>query len=174
MISLSTCKEPYEIELPYETTVTVRPLTSNDMITAQSAARQRLESIEKSRDDESKAGFKPESGFPDLKKPEERESFFQSLLTKELAMRHIISWDGVIGPDGRSNATINEQNIATLMDIYPIGERFFEAFTMKQVLLNAAKNCLGFSAESSLSGVEIRDIADGVKRMVPRAHLDLL
>ncbi|MGN7611884.1 hypothetical protein ACQZV8_07335 [Magnetococcales bacterium HHB-1] len=170
MISLSTCKEPYKIPLPYDITITVRPLTSNGMIMAQSAARQRLESIEKSLDEERKAGLKPESSFPDLNKPEEREGFFQSLLIKELAMRHIISWNGVIGSDGRSNATINDQNITALMDLYPIGERFFEAFTMKQVLLNAAKNGLGLSANGTSNEAAGQDIVEDVKRMVPRAH----
>jgi hypothetical protein len=32
------------------------------------------------------------------------------------------------------------QNIAAVMELYPVGERFFQEFTLRQVLLNAAKN----------------------------------
>jgi hypothetical protein len=31
-------------------------------------------------------------------------------------------------------------NIAAVMELYPVGERFFQEFTLRQVLLNAAKN----------------------------------
>ena len=32
------------------------------------------------------------------------------------------------------------ENIAAVMELYPVGERFFKEFTLRQVLLNAAKN----------------------------------
>jgi hypothetical protein len=32
------------------------------------------------------------------------------------------------------------------MELYPVGERFFQEFTLRQVLLNAAKNGCGPSA----------------------------
>ena len=32
------------------------------------------------------------------------------------------------------------------MSLYPVGERFFQEFTLRQVLLNAAKNGSGLSA----------------------------
>ena len=35
------------------------------------------------------------------------------------------------------------ENIAAMMDLYPFGERFFQEFTRRQVLLNAAKNGAG-------------------------------
>jgi hypothetical protein len=31
-------------------------------------------------------------------------------------------------------------NIAAVMELYPVGERFFQELTLRQVLLNAAKN----------------------------------
>jgi hypothetical protein len=31
------------------------------------------------------------------------------------------------------------ENIAAVMELYPVGERFFQEFTLRQVLLNAAK-----------------------------------
>jgi hypothetical protein len=40
------------------------------------------------------------------------------------------------------------------MDLYPVGERFFQEFTLRQVLLNAAKNALGPSAAGTSSPAE--------------------
>jgi hypothetical protein len=34
-------------------------------------------------------------------------------------------------------------NVAAVMELYPVGERFFQEFTLRQVLLNAAKNGSG-------------------------------
>jgi hypothetical protein len=34
-------------------------------------------------------------------------------------------------------------NIAAVMELYPVGERFFQEFTLRQVLLNAAKTATG-------------------------------
>jgi hypothetical protein len=31
------------------------------------------------------------------------------------------------------------ENVAAVMELYPVGERFFQEFTLRQVLLNAAK-----------------------------------
>jgi hypothetical protein len=46
------------------------------------------------------------------------------------------------------------ENIAAVMDVYPVGERFFQEFTLRQVLLNAAKNGSGPSAAGTSSRVE--------------------
>jgi hypothetical protein len=35
---------------------------------------------------------------------------------------------------------VSPENVAALMELYPIGERFFAEFTIHQALLNAAKN----------------------------------
>ena len=40
------------------------------------------------------------------------------------------------------------------MELYPVGERFFQEFTLRQVLLNAAKNGSGLSAAGISSRVE--------------------
>lgn len=168
MISLKSCKEPYGIDLPYEVTVTVRPLTSMGMMTAQTAARKQLATLEKEFHERKDAGIMPDTRLPDLENDAVRDGFYQSLLIKELAFRHILSWTGVVGPDGRGDATINRENISALMELYPIGERFFEAFTLKQVLLNAAKNGFGLSADGISSPVEGQDIAQGAGNRISR------
>ena len=40
------------------------------------------------------------------------------------------------------------------MELYPVGDRFFQEFTLRQVLLNAAKNGFGPSAAGISSRVE--------------------
>jgi hypothetical protein len=37
------------------------------------------------------------------------------------------------------------------MELYPVGERFFQEFTLRQVLLNATKNGCGPSAAGTSS-----------------------
>jgi hypothetical protein len=40
------------------------------------------------------------------------------------------------------------------MELYPVGERLFQEFTLRQVLLNAAKNGCGPSAAGTSSRAE--------------------
>jgi hypothetical protein len=46
------------------------------------------------------------------------------------------------------------------MELYPVGERFFQEFTIRQVLLNAAKNGSGPSAAGTSSRVEGPNFAE--------------
>jgi hypothetical protein len=73
-------------------------------------------------------------------------------LIRELAVRHIKSWTGVELDGGLAPPT--PENIAAVMELYPVGERFFQEFTLRQVLLNAAKNGSGLSAAGISSRVE--------------------
>ena len=41
-----------------------------------------------------------------------------------------------------------------MVDLYPVGERFFQEFTLRQVLLNAAENGSGLSAAGTSSPAE--------------------
>jgi hypothetical protein len=72
----------------------------------------------------------------------------RSQLIRELAVRHITSWTGVELGGGPAPPT--PENIAAVMELYPVGERFFQDFTLRQVLLNAAKNgCMDASLAAS-------------------------
>jgi hypothetical protein len=51
------------------------------------------------------------------------------------------------------------ENVAAVMELYPVGERFFQEFTLRQVLLNAAKNGSGPSAAGTSSRAEGPDTA---------------
>ncbi len=137
MLDLSTPKAPFDIALPYGLSVTVRPLTTAGMAAAQAAARRAIEAIERQARERTDAGL-PLDGLPDLSAEGERDGFYQGQLIRELAVRHVMSWTGVELEGGRAPPT--PENIAAVMELYPVGERFFQEFTLRQVLLNAAKN----------------------------------
>jgi hypothetical protein len=142
MITLGTMRAPYQISLPYGIVVTVRPLTSTGMATAQSAARRRLEALEAQVQERREAGL-PAEELPDLDDPAGRDGLFQALLVQEMATRHITKWDGVTLADGETPAPVSREAAAAVLDLYPVGERFYQEFTLRQVLLNAAKNGSG-------------------------------
>jgi hypothetical protein len=137
MIDLAQRSEPYAIALPYGLTVTVKPLTTAGMAAAQAAARRAVEAIERQARERTEAGLALD-GLPDLSAEGERDGFYQAQLIRELAMRHITNWSGVELEGGPAPPT--PENIAAVMELYPVGERFFQEFTLRQVLLNTAKN----------------------------------
>jgi len=145
MISLKASPEPFDIELPYGITVTVKPLTTAGMAVAQAAARRRVDGLEAQHKELTEAGLSVD-GLPDLADDAERDGLFQDLLIKELAVRHVTAWTGI-----EDDPPVTPENIAAVMSLYPVGERFFHEFTLKQVLLTAAKNGSGLSA-AGISG----------------------
>jgi hypothetical protein len=151
MIDLSQPSAPFELELPYSLRVTVRPLTTAGMAAAQAAARRAVEAIERQARERTEAGLALD-GLPDLSAEGERDGFYQAQLIRELAVRHITSWTGVERESGPAPPT--SENIAAVMELYPVGERFFQEFTLRQVLLNAAKNGSGPSAAGTSSRAE--------------------
>jgi hypothetical protein len=151
MIDLAQRLEPYEIALPYGLTVTVKSLTTAGMAAAQAAGRRAVEAVERQARERTEAGLCLD-GLPDFSPEGERDGFYQAQLIRELAVRHIISWTGVELDGGPAPPT--PENIATVMDLFPVGERFFQEFTLRQVLLNAAKNGCGPSAAGTSSQPE--------------------
>ena len=62
------------------------------------------------------------------------------------------------------------------MELYPVGERFFQEFTLRQVLLNAAKNGWGLSVVGTSSRAEGPNTAGPVATTAcpaPEASLEL-
>jgi hypothetical protein len=151
MIDLAQRSEPYEITLPYGLSVTVKPLTTAGMAAAQAGARRAVEAIERQARERTDAGLELD-GLPDLSADGERDGFYQAQLIRELAIRHVTSWTGVELEGGPAPPT--PENIAAVMELYPVGERFFQEFTLRQVLLNAAKNGSGPFAAGTSSRVE--------------------
>jgi hypothetical protein len=168
VIDLSLPSEPYDIEFPYGLTITVRPLTTAGMAVAQAAARRAVEAIERQIGERKEAGL-PTDGLPDLDVDADRDGFYQSQLIRELAVRHIIDWAGVELDGGPAPPT--PDHVAAVMNLYPVGERFFQEFTLRQVLLNAAKNGSGLSAAGISSQAEGPNTAGDVEtRISPAAE----
>ena len=170
MIDLSQPTLPYELELPYGLRVTVRPLTTAGMAAAQAAARRAVEAIERQARERTEAGLALD-GLPDFSAEGERDGFYQAQLIRELAVRHITSWNGVELEGGPAPPT--PANIAAVMELYPVGERFFQEFTLRQVLLNAAKNGCGPSAAGTSSraeGPNTAEPAESTASPVPGAN----
>jgi hypothetical protein len=151
MIDLAQRSEPYEIALPYGVAVTVKPLTTAGMAAAQAAARRAVEAIERQIMERQEAGLAPD-GLPDLCADGDRDGFYQAQLIRELAVRHIMTWSGVEVDGGPAPPT--RENVAALIELYPVGERFFQEFTLRQVLMNSAKNGFGLSAAGTSSRAE--------------------
>jgi hypothetical protein len=156
MIDLAQRSEPYRIALPYGLEVTVKPLTTASRAAAQAAARRAIEAIERQARERSEAGLTLD-GLPDIWAEGDRDGFYQAQLIRELAVRHITSWTGVELEGGPAPPT--PENIAAVIELYPVGERFFQEFTLRQVLLNAAKNGSGLSAAGTSSLAEGPSIA---------------
>ena len=149
MIDLGQRSEPYGIALAYRLSITVRPLTTAGMAAAQASARRAVEALERQARERTEAGLAPD-GLPDLSAEGERDGFYQAQLIRELAVRHVTSWTGVELEGGTAPPT--PANIAAVMELYPVGERFFQDFTLRQALLNAAKNGCG----PSVAGISSR------------------
>ena len=143
MISLERKTDPYELTLPYGVTVTVAPLTTAAMAAAQAEARKRLENLEAQAKERTEAGL-PLDELPDLTDEDAREGQYHALLIHSVAARHITAWSGI-----EDDPPVTRDNVAALMDLYPVGERFFQEFTLRQVLLTAAKNASGLSADGT-------------------------
>lgn len=148
MISLKQPVKPFDVELPYGITVTVKPLTTASMAAAQAAARRRVEAVESQARDRKESGL-PLDGLPDLDDEEERDGFLQCQVVYELAARHVTAWTGI-----EDDPPVIRDNIIAVMDLYPVGEQFLQKLTLQQMLLNAAKNGLGPSASGISSQAE--------------------
>jgi hypothetical protein len=109
-------------------------------------------------------------GLPDLPAEGERDGFYQAQLIRELAVRHITDWTGIELGGGR--APLTPENIAAVIELYSVGERFFQDFTLRQMLLNAAKNGCGPSAAGTsgpAEGPNTAEPAARTNRLAPEA-----
>ncbi len=164
MISLERKTEPYELTLPYGVSVTVTPLTTAAMAAAQADARKRLESLEVQARERKESGLALD-GLPDLSDDGAREGQYQALLIHSLAARHITVWSGI-----EDDPPVTRENVAALMDLYPVGEQFIQEFTLRQVLLTAAKNVSGPSADGISSQAAGPDTAKPARRKTKTAQ----
>jgi hypothetical protein len=67
-------------------------------------------------------------------------------------VRHVTKCAGVELEGGPAPPT--PENVAAMMELHPVGERFFQEFTLRKVLLNAAKDGSGLSVAETSSPAE--------------------
>ncbi len=81
-----------------------------------------------------------------------------------------MSWSGV--ELGGGSASPTPDNIAAVMELYPVGERSFQESTLRQVLLNAAKSGCGPSLPLALpAGWRARVLSRLKEEGLPSRHL---
>lgn len=138
MITLKQPSEPYRIEVVKDFTVTVKPLTTLGYSVATMTAQKKIVDLEKGLRDVEEAGFIAERPV-DLKNPQERNALFLDYLIKDLAVTHIVGWEGVLDEDKDEPAAPTADNIRSVMDVSEIAESFFKLFTHYVFLLGEAK-----------------------------------
>jgi len=138
--------DPYTIELPYGIEVEITPLTSASMGLCQSKARKIVQ--DENIEDEA-----------------EKDARYSQELIAQLGIRHIKSWSGVLGEDDK-DAELTPDAIKALFDVYPVADRFFQEITVKQLLVNAAKNGLRLSADG-ISAVEPNTAENASNKISP-------
>ena len=138
MITLNQPSEPYRIEVVKGFTVKVKPLTTLGYSVATMTAQKKISDLEKGLRDVEEAGFITE--YPvDLKDPQERNALFLDYLIKDLAVTHIVDWEGVLDEEKDQPAKATPDNIRKVMDVSEFSENFFQIFTHYVSLLGEAK-----------------------------------
>ncbi len=138
MITLKHPSEPYRIQVVEGFTVTVKPLTTLGYSVATMTAQKKMADLEQGLRDVEEAGFVTEVPV-DLRNPQERNALFLDYLIKDLAVTHIVGWDGVLDEDKDAPAAPTPENIRTVMDVSEFAENFFQSFTRYVFLLGEAK-----------------------------------
>lgn len=128
MLRLNLKKEPYWLDLPSGVRVHVRPLTTAIMTAAQSSVIKQIKALREEIKQYEETGKTPWA-FPDLENEQARLGLSQALMVKALAAAAIIAWEGVMQPGSDELAVINEQTVSELMDIWFIGQEFWEKYT---------------------------------------------
>ncbi len=121
MIRLNLQKEPYWLELPAEVKIKVYPLSTAIMNAAQSMVIKQIRELPETTE-------------------QNRLAISQMLLIRAMAISSIIEWQGVFAPAGDELAIVDEQNIKDLMDIWFIGQAFWEKYTTSFMILETEGN----------------------------------
>lgn len=143
MIRLGKKREPYWLDLPgLKLRLQVRPCTEAVINHARAIAAAAYRNLLMQTQAVKEAGGEV-VGLPDLDDPNVQNGFVDAEMTKALGQAAIIGWEGVYAEDGETPAPVTPQTIAELMDIYPIGTQFREAYQESQQSLLTEKNGSG-------------------------------
>ncbi len=166
MLRLNLKKQPYWLELPAGVRVKLRPLSTAIMSAAQACVIKQITGWRRERQSRLEAGADV-SDIPDVDDEETRLGLSESLLIKALARGAIIEWQGVLTSDGDAPATVSDQAVNDLMDIWFIAQEFWKHYTDALFLLEAEGNASGPAANGTLAAG--RDIAQPAMMKPSRA-----
>ena len=138
MITLKQPSQPYKISIAPGFTVTVKPLKTLSYSVATMTAQKKVADLEKGLRDVEESGFVVQQPV-DLRNPQERNALFLDYLIKDLAVTHIVGWDGVLDEEKNAPADPTPENIRKVMDVSEFAESFFQLFTRYVFLLGEAK-----------------------------------
>jgi hypothetical protein len=155
MLRLNLKKEPYWLELPAEVKVKVRPLSTAIMSAAQSSVIKQITDWRQER--KSRLEIGADAGdLPDVDDEETRLGLSESMLIKALARGAIIEWQGVLIAKGDAPASVNDQAVNDLMDIWFVAQEFWKQYTNSLTLLEAEGNGSGLAVSgTSAAGLDI-------------------
>lgn len=157
MLRLNLQKEPYWMDLPAGVRVLLRPLSTAIMSAAQSCVIKQITGWRRERASRLEAGADA-GDIPDVDDEETRLGLSEALLIKALARGAIIEWQGVLLAEGDAPATVSDQAVNDLMDIWFIAQDFWKHYTDALFLLESEGNASGPAANgTSAAG---RDIAE--------------
>lgn len=139
MLRLNLKKEPYWLDLPSQVRVHVRPLTTAIMTAAQAVVMKYIAALREEIKAAEESGRTPWT-FPDLENEQVRLGLSQSLLVKALALAAIIEWENVMLPDSDALAPVTEQSVSDLMDVWFIGQQFWDKYTTSFMLAKLEGN----------------------------------
>lgn len=159
MLRLNLKKEPYWLELPANVRLYVRPLTTAIMSAAQSQVIKRILAMREER--------KADPTLPDIDDEQTRLGLSESLLIKALARGAVIEWQGVMMPESDDPASVNDQTVQDLMDIWFIAQEFWKQYTSSLFLLEAEGNGSGLAANGTMAAG--RGTATRAKKQISRA-----
>ena len=125
--------------------VTADRITTEDMAIARSRAEMIYRDIENGIMSIEEAGFDVRVQC-DLLKEGVRNALLRTLTIRELGKAHIKSWVGVVDIKDDSPLPVNEQNVVNFLDVFPMGDAFFEKLTTPAAEIFAAKEELSAAA----------------------------
>lgn len=141
-MELNANKEPFTLPIFGERiSVKVRPITTASYYAADSAASKRLKRLEQACKDAESADLLELGGDIDFEDEAFKHGIYTSYFIQELAVRHIIEWEGV--EENGKPAPVTDQRIRDFVSQDPIGKIFFQELTLRNTTLTLAKKNSG-------------------------------
>lgn len=160
MLSLKT-PDFVDVILPGGAVLKTRAVTTASNEAARAAAERRQKEVVADPEKARSMGFDPET---DMKDEDFRSGLFLHFYQVELAVRHIVSWDGIADETGVETAPVSRENIEKLF-VHPIiGRVFYQRIMSALNFVIAAKKDSGDVVSGISSPAAAPDTAEGASK----------